>query len=282
MKLEDIAIIDAVFQEPNLSAVAERFHQTQSSVSKILKRIENELGFPLFERKGFQGLRPTAQGLLFAERAGRLNRAWRETLELVRSYDRRKIDIKVTGPALYMRNIFLRRWFTSALPVRFRLTYVESRIDRISLAAAAGDLDLAITPSPFELPDWVATPIFTEEFAIFTAAALDTPPTRADLRAAGWVAYHAVNDQIRSFFHENQISSEQVVAYIEDIEGILEVLTDDKRLFSLLPSHAALSQNRRLRRFPWKQGSGQTFYLMHRKGNPPAKELAGELKKLLA
>ncbi|MGZ3738175.1 MAG: LysR family transcriptional regulator, partial [Bdellovibrionota bacterium] len=65
MKIEDLKILDAVFQEPNLTRVAERFHVSQSSLSKIIRRIETDFGFALFERKGFHGLRPTAQGALF-------------------------------------------------------------------------------------------------------------------------------------------------------------------------------------------------------------------------
>jgi hypothetical protein len=216
--------------------------------------------------------------VLFAERIGRFNRAWGDTLALVRSYDQRKLDIKVTGPALYMRNIFLKRWFASPLPERYRLSYVEARIDQISLTAQAGDLDLAITPAPFELADWTPAPVFTEEFAIFTAA--KSAPTSEELRSANWVAYHAVNDQIQRFFLENQISPEQVIAYIEDIEAILDVLQAEPGLFSLLPVHAGLS-HRKLRHFPWRQSAGQTLYLMHRRGNPPARELAKELRKVL-
>jgi DNA-binding transcriptional LysR family regulator len=278
VKIDDLAILDAVFQEPNLTKVSERFHLTQSNVSKILKRVEMELGFSLFERKGFQGLRPTPQGLLFAERVGRFSRAWGDTLALVRSFDQRRLDIKVTGPALYMRNIFLKRWFSSPLPERYRLTYVEARIDQISVAAQAGDLDLAITPSPFELATWTPTPVFTERFSLFTAAMAQ--PTVEELRTSRWVAYHAVNDQIQRFFLDNQISPEQVVAYIEDIEGILDVLQTDPGLFSLLPSHAGLS-HRKLKRFPWKQSTGQTLFLMYQRGNQPASILAKELKKLL-
>lgn len=280
MKIDDLALLDALFQEPNLTEIAQRFHLSQSNLSKILKRVETELGFALFERKGFHGLKPTAQGLLIAERVGRFTRAWHDTLTLVKTYDQRRIDVKVTGPELYMRNVFLRSWFASRLPERFRLTYAEARIDQISLAAQAGDLDLVITPSPFELLDWTPTPVFQEEFSIFTSARSGAAPTRADLQKAEWIAYHAVSDKIQGFFHEHQISPAQVVAYIEDTESILDILETNPRFLSLLPSHAK-GQHRKLRRFPWKKNPGQTLYLMVRRENPPARELARELKELL-
>ena len=272
MKIEDLGLLDALFQEPNLTKVAEKFRLTQSNVSKILKRVETELGFPLFERKGFQGLRATPQGALFAERAGRFTRAWQDTLNLARSFNQRKIDIKVTGPALYMRNIFLKRWFASELPERFRLSYVEARIDQISLSALAGDLDLVITPAPFELADWTPAPVFTEEFALFTAA--KAAPSAEELRAGGWVAYHAVNEQIQRFFLDQQIAPGQVVAYVEDIESILDILQANPRLYSLLPAHARFT-HRKLRCFPL-EGEPRANALPHASKREYDGEGAGE------
>ncbi|MGZ3656993.1 MAG: LysR family transcriptional regulator [Bdellovibrionota bacterium] len=280
MKIEDLKILDAVFQEPNLTRVAERFHVSQSSLSKIIRRIETDFGFALFERKGFHGLRPTAQGALFAERIGRFTRSWDDTLALVRSFDHRKIDIKVTGPKLYMRNVFLQRWFASALPEKFRLTYVESRIDHISLTALSSDVDLVITPSPVELLDWIPTPVFTETFAVFSAARSAQSISDLDIKNRQWVAYHAANDMIHSFFHENQISPEQIIAYVEDVESILDIVQSNPKVLSLLPSHAA-NQHRRIKNFAWPKSRGQTLHLAYRKDNPSAQEPARELKKLL-
>ena len=44
-----IAIADA---DLNISAAAEKMHATQPGLSKQLKRLEEELGFLLFQRKG--------------------------------------------------------------------------------------------------------------------------------------------------------------------------------------------------------------------------------------
>ena len=280
MKIEDLTILDAVFREPNLTKIAARFRISQSNLSKILKRIEDELGASLFERKGFQGLKPTAQGLFLAQRVGLFTRSWHDTVDLVKSFDQRRLDVKVTGPELYMRNIFLRRWFKSSLPERFRLTTVEARIDQISLTADTGDIDFAVTPSPIELQDWIPIPVFKEEFALFSASRSSERPSTKELRSRGWVAYHAVNEQIQNFFHIHQISAEQIVAYIEDIESILDILQNNPNLLSILPSHARHS-HRKLQAFSLEEKSGQTLFLMHRKGNPTAQIVARELGILL-
>ena len=280
MKIDELKILDALFQEPNLTRIADRFHLSQGNVSKILKRLEQELGFALFERKGFQGLKPTAQGTLFAERVGRFTRSWDDTLALVKSHDRRKVDLKVTGPKLYMRNVFLRRWFASKLPERYRLTYVESRIDQISLLAEASDVDLVITPSPVELADWVPVPVFTESFAVFSSAKGARTLADLNVRELEWVGYHAANDVIHGFFHENQISPEQVIAYIEDVESILDIVQGNPRVLSILPAHAA-NTHAGVRTFPWERSRGQTLYLAYRRGNAAAEAPARELRKLL-
>jgi DNA-binding transcriptional LysR family regulator len=280
MKIDDLKILDALFQEPNLTRTAERFRISQSNVSKILKRLEEELGFPLFERKGFQGLKATAQGELLAGRVGRFTRSWDDTLTLVKSHDRNKEDIKVTGPKLYMRNVFLKRWFESTLPERYRLTYVESRIDQITLLAEASDVDLVITPSPVELADWVPVPVFAETFAVFTSARGARSLADLAVREKKWVAYHAANDVIHGFFHENQISPGQILAYVEDVESILDIVQANPKVLSLLPAHAA-NTHRGLRTFPWEQTRGQTLYLAYRRGNPAAQAPARELRKLL-
>jgi DNA-binding transcriptional LysR family regulator len=280
MKIDELKILDALFQEPNLTRIAERFHLSQSNVSKILKRLEQELGFMLFERKGFQGLKPTAQGTLFAARVGRFTRSWDYTLTLVKSHDARKTDLKVTGPKLYMRNVFLQRWFASKLPERYRLTYVESRIDQISLLAEASDVDLVVTPNPVELADWVPVPVFTESFAVFSSARGARSLDDLKVRELQWVGYHAANDVIHGFFHENQISPEQVIAYIEDVEGILDIVQANPKVLSILPAHAA-NTHPGVRAFPWDRSRGQTLYLAYRRGNPEAEAPAREIRKLL-
>ena len=281
MKIDDLKILSAIFQEPNLTKISQRYHVSQSNLSKIIRKVEDELGFALFERKGFHGLKPTTQGTLFAERIQRFARSWDDTISLVKSYDQQRLDIKVTGPSLYMRNIFLPRWFASPLHEQFRLTYVQSRIDQIALAAEAGDIDLVITPSPFELTEWVPIPIFTEKFALFYSAKKAVKSlNEIDLSNKFWVAYRASNDVLHSFLHQNQISSESITAYIDDVESILDVIQNNPKMLSLLPSHAA-NTHRDLKSLPIKGNSGQSLYLMYRSGNSMLHESVRQLRKIL-
>jgi DNA-binding transcriptional LysR family regulator len=279
MKIEDLKIINAIFLDPNLTKVSKRFRVSQSSLSKLIQRVESDLGFRLFERKGFQGLRPTTQGLLFAERMQRFSRSWEDTLALVQDFDRQLIDVKITGPSLYMRNIFFPKWFESHLPDRYRLTHIQSRVDQISLTALASDLDLVITPSPFELEEWVPTPIFTESFALFCSAHGE-PKTMGEigLQDKFWIGYRPSHDLLKVFFHQNQIPQDKVLAYIEDVESILDIIERNPRVVSILPKHSHVTHPR-LKTFPVKSTAGQKLFLMHRQQQPALQECLRTLKK---
>src|SRR5574340_1578144 len=60
-----IAIADSAL---NIPLAAERVHATQSGISKQLKQLEDELGFPVFVRKGKSLERITAPGAHVIER----------------------------------------------------------------------------------------------------------------------------------------------------------------------------------------------------------------------
>jgi DNA-binding transcriptional LysR family regulator len=281
MKIEELKILAAVFQEPNLTKISKRFALSQSNLSKIIKKVEEELGFDLFERKGFQGLRPTAQGIVFSERVERFSKSWEDSLSLIKSYDQRRMDIKVTGPSIYMRNIFLPAWFESSLPKNYRLSYVRSRLDQISLTAQSGDLDLAITPSPFELSDWVPIPIFTEKFALFYSApkALKSI-NELNLEKMDWIAYRASNPILPSFMQQQQIPADRIVAYIDDIESILDLIENQKGLLAILPAHATKTHPN-LHSFQIKSSAARSLYLMYRPGQAILKNCVKDLKAIL-
>jgi DNA-binding transcriptional LysR family regulator len=64
-----IAIADSGL---NITLAAERVHATQSGISKQLKQLEDELGFPVFARKGKSLERITAPGTHIIERSRRI------------------------------------------------------------------------------------------------------------------------------------------------------------------------------------------------------------------
>jgi LysR family cys regulon transcriptional activator len=73
MKLHQLRYLAAVVQNGlNITAAAKKLHTSQPGVSKQLKLLEDELGFPLFERDGRNLMDVTAAGRQVVDRALRI------------------------------------------------------------------------------------------------------------------------------------------------------------------------------------------------------------------
>ena len=68
MTLDEIRWMTELFRTQNMSKAAETLFVSQPALSQCVKRIEAQLGFPLFERSN-KGLVPTEKGLLFSRAA---------------------------------------------------------------------------------------------------------------------------------------------------------------------------------------------------------------------
>lgn len=66
MNLEQLRYFVTIAQLENVSRAAEIYHLSQSSLSKMISKMENELGTPLFERNG-KRIRLNAAGTRFLE-----------------------------------------------------------------------------------------------------------------------------------------------------------------------------------------------------------------------
>jgi len=70
MKLHQLRYLAAVVHNGlNITTAARKLHTSQPGVSKQLKLLEDELGFPLFERDGRNLTRVTAAGQQVVDRA---------------------------------------------------------------------------------------------------------------------------------------------------------------------------------------------------------------------
>ena len=73
MKLQQLRYLAAIVENDlNITAAAERLHTSQPGVSKQLKQLEDELGFPIFLRQGRTLTRVTPAGKRVIERALRI------------------------------------------------------------------------------------------------------------------------------------------------------------------------------------------------------------------
>ncbi len=91
MLLKHIETFLCVFEECNMTRAAARLHIVQPAVSSQLRKLESELGVPLFERSP-RGLTPTAAGR-------RLYRLYMPVLEAVREAERQALTLCAELPA---------------------------------------------------------------------------------------------------------------------------------------------------------------------------------------
>ncbi|GEK10482.1 LysR family transcriptional regulator [Pseudoalteromonas peptidolytica] len=71
MKISDLAVFCTVVEAPSLTEAANKLHKTQPAVSQSIKRLEQSMGFALFEREKYRNIL-TEQGRRFYFEAEKL------------------------------------------------------------------------------------------------------------------------------------------------------------------------------------------------------------------
>lgn len=69
--LQQLSTLEAVIKQGSFHAAADSLHKTHPSIITALRKLENELGFKVFDRSGYRTVL-TEQGKLFYERSKRL------------------------------------------------------------------------------------------------------------------------------------------------------------------------------------------------------------------
>jgi DNA-binding transcriptional LysR family regulator len=95
MDLSQLETFLAVVEERGFSRAANRLHRTQPAISHTIRRLEEEVGEPLFERTSREGTLTAAGELLreYAERLLRLRGEATSALEELRSLERGRLHL---------------------------------------------------------------------------------------------------------------------------------------------------------------------------------------------
>ena len=101
MNLPDLRVFTVVARHDSLHAAAEELHLTPSAISKALKRLEEELGLPLFDRSTRQ-LVLNERGALLLDRARTLLDL-EEQARIDLQGERAEMDCRIGGPAVLRR-----------------------------------------------------------------------------------------------------------------------------------------------------------------------------------
>ncbi|HEY1676464.1 MAG TPA: LysR family transcriptional regulator [Candidatus Sulfotelmatobacter sp.] len=95
MDLSQLEVFLAVARERRFSRAAEKLFRTQSAVSQTIRKLEDEIGEPLFDRSSREGVLTDAGKVLYeyAEKLINLRREARESLAELRELQTGKLDI---------------------------------------------------------------------------------------------------------------------------------------------------------------------------------------------
>ncbi len=105
MELSQLEVFLAVARERRFSRAAEKLHRTQSAVSQTIRKLEGELGEPLFDRSSREGVLTDAGHVLYeyAEKLINLREDAEESLADLRALQKGKLVIAANEfTALYL------------------------------------------------------------------------------------------------------------------------------------------------------------------------------------
>lgn len=100
LNLADLRVFCSAARQPTLGAAALELHLTPSAVSKALRRLEGDMGAPLFDRSGKQLLLNDSGRLLLARARTLLALAEQARLDVMG--ERGAIACRIAGPALLL------------------------------------------------------------------------------------------------------------------------------------------------------------------------------------
>jgi len=181
IELRHLRYFVAVAEELHFGRAAQRLHIAQPPLSQQIRRLEELLGYPLFERTS-RSVALTAAGKLLLERARRTLANLQRDMEETRSAGRGEVGslhVGFVGSAMLttLQEIFQR--YREAYP-KVRLQLHESFTSLVAEQLLNGTLDVGLVRDGDPTSGLVSAPIFEEPFV----AVLPTKHSKAQLKGA--------------------------------------------------------------------------------------------------
>lgn len=173
MELRDLRGLVMLGDTLHFGQAAARLHITQSALSKQIRRLESELGQPLFER-GAHGVRPTALGRALLDDARSLVTRSDALLTRARDVTAGVAGCVRIGFGVAVRDIVptLIARFRAARPqVKIELSDLSTHHQIVALNEGRLDLGFCRLPAP---PGWPALPVKRAHFVAVLPAAYET------------------------------------------------------------------------------------------------------------
>lgn len=156
MELRHLRYFVAVAEEENVSRAALKLHVSQPGISRQVRDLEDELGFPLFERTG-KSVRLTVAGKIFFAEARDILQRTEDAVEKARAGLASQPEINVGYAPSGTVDILPRalRTFMGNFP-GVRVTLHDSSVEEMLPLVLAKKLDLALTLAPQKMPRGLA------------------------------------------------------------------------------------------------------------------------------
>lgn len=257
MTLQQLQYIVAVADSGQFSRAARLCHVTQPTLTMMVRKLEDELGVTIFQRKA-QPARPTVEGEEVVAQARVVLREAGQLKDLVKELRTGTSGTYRIGiiPTLapYLLPLFLER-FADAHPDA-QLAIDERRTSRILEALRNGQLDIGILAGPVEGDDLETIPLFHEPFLAYLpgghALMKKKRIARRDLRKAPlWVLSegHCLRDQVLSLCQQPSSAGHDNILYSTGSIETLKRMVSSGSGLTLVPELSVREDERNIRRF---------------------------------
>jgi DNA-binding transcriptional LysR family regulator len=184
MTLQQLEYFLAALDEGSFSAAAERLHLAQPSLSEQVRRLEAELGLPLFARVG-RGVKPTEAAQALRPHAEAALAAVAEAREAVVQQRELQGGIATFGSARWYPGTQIVAAFRRRHP-KVRVRLIGQNSSEVATAVREGDLEAGLVALPVDDTGLEVRPIMHDEIVYASAdpARVRKPVTIAQLAAA--------------------------------------------------------------------------------------------------
>jgi len=194
MDINQLEVVVAVAQEKSFSRAAETLHRTQPAVSQAIRRLETELGEPLFDRSSKDGTLTAAGRVLFdfAQQMLNLRHHAHAALKELKDLHRGKLTLSA--------NEYTVMYLLPLIPVfRARHPHIKIEVKRSLASRIASEIlgresEIGIVSFKPNDPTVAAVPVLMDELALVVAPdhplAAQTIVSVRELGAESFIAHN--------------------------------------------------------------------------------------------
>ncbi|MFA5488900.1 MAG: LysR family transcriptional regulator [Candidimonas sp.] len=291
----DLICFLAVVEHGQLSRAAGALQLSQPAVTKIIRRLEDALGVPLFQR-GAHGVTLTADGQLFLNPARKLVRQHEDTLRVAADIQAKRIGLLRVGLTLATSTSSVPQAIATLIRMRpgLRVKLEVDKSDRLLEALEDGSLDLIVVPTYMDQDVSSAYMVIgSDELSV--AARLSHPLSAAvqqrkgglrlaQTREYGWALPSRDTKARRHIEQQYQLQGLAPPTAVMEIQQNMDAVVDivsRTDLLCFVPAYVLRQASGRLQRLRVEHLALQRNWLLMHRPHSPWTSLMKDLRDLL-